>query len=351
MTARSLTIGSFTISDDSDCYVIAEVGNNHQGEMSKAIALFRAAKDAGCQAVKLQKRDNRSLYTRKAFDMPYENPNSFGATYGEHREFLEFGKKEYVELQQLAKELGLDFFATAFDFPSTDFLAEFDMPVYKIASGDLKNIPLIKRVAALGKPVIVSVGGGSIDDAQRVYDEIMPINPRLVFLQCTATYPTDPQDMHLRVITTLRERFPEVVAGLSDHSNGIVMAVAAYLLGGRVVEKHFTLNHTWKGTDHALSLEPIGMHKMVRDLQRTRVALGSPVKQLLPAEASAIKKMGKSLFAARALPAGHVLTEADIAMKCPGGGIPPAQIGQVLGRKTARAFAEDELFETAALSR
>ena len=117
--------------------------------------------------------------------------------------------------------------------------------------------------------------------------------------------------MHLRVITTLRERFPEVVCGLSDHSNGIVMAVVAYMLGGRVVEKHFTLNHTWKGTDHALSLEPIGMHKMVRDLQRTRVALGSPVKQLLPNEASAIKKMGKSLFAARDLPAGQVLT-ADV---------------------------------------
>ena len=128
------------------------------------------------------------------------------------------------------------------------------------------------------------------------------------------------------------------------------MAVAAYMLGGRVVEKHFTLNHTWKGTDHALSLEPIGMHKMVRDLQRTRVALGSPVKQLLPNEAGAIKKMGKSLFAARDLPAGHVLTAADIAMKCPGGGIPPAQIGQLLGRKTTRAFTEDELFETAALS-
>lgn len=350
MKTRSLTINQFVASDDSDCYVIAEVGNNHQGEMSKAIALFRAAKDAGCHAVKLQKRDNRSLYTRKAFDLPYDNPNSFGETYGAHREFLEFGKKEYVELQQLAKELGLDFFATAFDYPSTDFLAEFDMPLYKIASGDLKNIPLIKRVAKLGKPLIVSVGGGTIDDSQRVYDEVMPINSQLCFLQCTATYPTDPKDMHLRVITTLRERFPDVVAGLSDHSNGIVMAVVAFMLGARVVEKHFTLNHTWKGTDHALSLEPIGMHKMVRDLQRARAALGSPVKQILPAEASAIKKMGKSLFAARALPAGHVLTEADIAMKCPGGGIPPAEIDRVIGKKTTRAFAEDDQFEFAALN-
>jgi sialic acid synthase len=348
-TPRSLKINGFTINDGSDCYVIAEVGNNHQGDMAKAIDLFHGAKMAGCHAVKLQKRDNRSLYTRKVFDMPYENPNSFGATYGEHREFLEFGKKDYRELQQLAKELDLDFFATAFDYPSTEFLAEFDMPVYKIASGDLKNIPLIKRVAKLGKPLIVSVGGGTIEDAQRVYDEIMPINSQLCFLQCTATYPTEAADMHLRVITTLRDRFPELVIGLSDHYNGIAMAVAAYVLGARVIEKHFTLNHTWKGTDHALSLEPIGMHKMVRDLQRTRIALGDPVKRLLPAEEPALKKMGKSLFAARDLPAGHVLTEEDVALKCPGGGIPPADIEQVLGRRTTRDLAGDEMLEISSL--
>jgi len=347
---RSLTISDFTINDESDCYIIAEVGNNHQGEMKKAIQLFEAAKMAGVQAVKLQKRDNRSLYTKAAFDKPYENENSFGATYGEHREFLEFGKAEYRELQQLAKELGLHFFATAFDYPSADFLAEFELPVYKIASGDLKNIPLIKYVAAFGKPIIVSTGGGTLEDVRRVYEEIMPINPQLSFLQCTATYPTDAEDMNLRVITTLREAFPEIVIGLSDHYNGISMAVAAYVMGARVLEKHFTLNHTWKGTDHALSLEPIGMHKMVRDLQRARVALGSGVKEPLPKEVPAITKMGKSLFAARDLPAGAVLTKDDIAIRCPGGGVPPSEFDAILGKKTTKAFAEDEVFTYADLA-
>lgn len=342
LSKRELRISSTVINDQSDSYMIAEIGHNHQGSIEKAIDLFHSAKMAGVHAVKLQKRDNRSLFTRAAYDKPYENENSFGRTYGEHREALELGKREYRELQQLAKELKLDFFATAFDFASADFLAEFDMPAYKIASGDLRNVPLIKHVARLGRPVIVSIGGGTLEDAQRVYDEVMPINPQLCFLQCTATYPTDAQDMNLRVISSLRQQFRDLVAGLSDHYNGIAMAVAAYVLGARVIEKHFTLNHTWKGTDHALSLEPIGMHKMVRDLQRARLALGDGVKRVLPQEVPAITKMSKSLVAARRLPESHTLSPDDIAFKSPGGGLPPLELHRVLGRTLLRAIEEDE---------
>ncbi|MCI0552425.1 MAG: N-acetylneuraminate synthase family protein, partial [Anaerolineae bacterium] len=136
---RTLTIDSFTVSDDSDCYIIAEIGHNHQGSLDKAKQLFKAAAECGVNAVKLQKRDNKSLFTKAAYNKPYENENSFGATYGTHREALEFGRSEYVELQQYAKELGVTMFATAFDIPSADFLAELNMPLYKIASGDLKN--------------------------------------------------------------------------------------------------------------------------------------------------------------------------------------------------------------------
>ena len=216
------------------------------------------------------------------------------------------------------------------------------MPAYKLASGDLNNIPLLKYVARLQKPMILSTGGGTLADVQRAYDAITRINPRLCMLQCTATYPTLPEEMNLKVIATLRERFPDVVVGLSDHYNGIAMAVVAYMLGARVIEKHFTLNHTWKGTDHALSLEPIGMHKMIRDLQRARVALGSGVKQTFSSEASAILKMGKKLVAAKGLPAGHVLREQDVAIKSPGDGLPPYEIEKVLGRRLLRAVAPDE---------
>ena len=340
--SRNLYIDSFHIQDDSDVFIIAEIGHNHQGSLEKAKQLFRAAKECGVNAVKLQKRDNRTLYTREMYDMPYNNENSFGPTYGSHREALEFGRDDYLELKRYARELGLTMFATAFDFPSADFLAELDMPAYKIASGDLKSTPLLKHVAKLGKPMIVSTGGATIDDVQRAYDAIMPINSQLCLLQCTANYPVEPEDMNLRVITTYRERFPDVVVGLSDHQSGIAMALVAYVLGARVIEKHFTLNRALKGTDHAFSLEPVGMRKMVRDIRRARVSLGDGIKRSLPLEVKPLFKMAKKLVAAHDLSAGHILMLHDVAIKSPNNGLPPYELEKVIGKKTLRLLKEDE---------
>lgn len=339
---RELTIDSTRITDDGDCYVIAEIGHNHQGDVNKAKTLFKAAKEAGADAVKLQKRDNKTLFTKAFYNKPYESEASFGATYGEHREKLELGKAEYQELQAYARELGVTFFSTAFDMPSADFLANLDMPAYKIASGDLRNIPLLRYVAKLGKPMIVSTGGGSIEDIKRAYDTIMPINPQLALLQCTAAYPTPPEEVNLQVIPMLRAQFPSTVVGLSDHYNGIVMAAAAYMLGGRIVEKHFTMNHTWKGTDHPLSLEPIGMQKMVRDLRRLRVAQGTGLKQPYPSEVAPLTKMAKKLVAARPIAAGHRITAEDIAIKSPGDGLPPYEYDRVIGMVARKALDEDD---------
>jgi N-acetylneuraminate synthase/sialic acid synthase len=255
--AATITIGQHEIGEQSKCYVIAEIGHNHQGSLDKARELFREAKLAGAHAVKLQKRDNRGLYTRAAYNKPYDNENSFGSTYGEHREFLEFGLQEYRELQAYAAELGVDFFSTAFDLASADFLHALNVPAYKIASGDLKSVPLLRHVASFGKPIVVSTGGALLDDVQRAYDTIMPINQQLAILQCTAGYPAAFEELDLRVISTFRERFPGAVIGFSSHDNGIAMPLAAYILGARIVEKHFTLNRASKGTDHAFSLEPL----------------------------------------------------------------------------------------------
>ena len=340
--AGTIRIGKHEIGDQTHCYVIAEIGHNHQGNVQKARELFREAKLAGAHAVKLQKRNNRGLYTKAAYDKSYDNENSFGATYGEHREFLEFGSREYKELQAYAAELDVDFFATAFDLESADFLAALDVPAYKIASGDVKSTPLLKHVASFGKPVIVSTGGARIDDIRRAYDTIMPINPQLCLLQCTAGYPASFEELDLRVVTQFRDQFPGAVVGLSGHDSGIAMAVAAYVLGARVVEKHFTLNRAMKGTDHAFSLEPVGLRKMVRDLERTAMALGDGVKKIYDSEKAPIIKMGKSLVVARPLPAGHVLGPDDIVMKSPGGGIPPYELDRVLGRITLKPLFEDD---------
>jgi sialic acid synthase len=349
--AGTLTIGRHQIGDTTQCYVIAEIGHNHQGSLEKAKELFREAKLAGAHCVKLQKRDNRGLYTQAAYDKPYENENSFGATYGEHREFLEFGNHEYRELQAYARDLDIDFFATAFDIASADFLADLDVPAYKIASGDLKSTPLLKHVARFGRPIVISTGGALIEDVQRAYDTIMPINPQLAILQCTAGYPAAFEELDLRVIATFRDRFPNAVIGFSSHDNGIAMPVAAYMLGARIVEKHFTLNRAMKGTDHAFSLEPVGLRKMVRDLERTHKAMGNGVKKIYESEKAPIVKMGKSLVVARELPAGHVLRREDIVMKSPGGGIPPYELDKVLGHATLKPLHQDEFLTFEVLSR
>lgn len=341
---RVMRIGPDVIGDDTDCYVIAEIGHNHQGNLEQAKQLFRAAKENGANAVKLQKRNNRELYTKAFYDKPYENENSYGRTYGEHREALEFGRAEYEALKAYAQELGITFFSTAFDFSSADFLEALDMPAYKIASGDLTNLPLIRHVAAFGKPMIISTGGARFEDVRRAYDAILEIQPQLCILQCTSGYPCKFEEMNLRVIEKYRESFPRAVIGLSAHDNGISMAVLAYGLGARVVEKHFTLDRAMKGTDHAFSLERPGMHKLVRDLKRARLALGDGRKYRYPSEEGPLLKMGKSLYAARDLPAGHLLARSDIAIKSPGDGIPPYELDNILGAVLAAPVSADERF-------
>jgi len=343
-----LVVDGRRIGDDTPAYVVAEIGHNHQGDVEKAKALIHAAKECGVDAVKLQKRDNRRLYTRELYDAPYDNEHSFGRTYGEHREALELSPAEWLELREFCREEGVTLFGTVFDEPSADFLAELGAPAFKIASADLVNTPLLRHVAAFGKPIFLSTGGGTLEDVERAVDTILPLNPHLCVLQCTASYPCAVEELNLRVIETYRERFPEVVVGLSDHQSGIAMALVGYMLGARVIEKHFTLDHAWKGSDHAFSLMPEGMRRLVRDLHRVPVALGDGVKRPLPSEERPLEKMGKKLVAARDLPAGHVLAPGDVEARSPAdGGLPPYELDRLLGRRLLRplAFEQDVTFD------
>src|SRR5436305_6859668 len=226
---RTLTVDGVRIADDAPCYVIAEIGHNHQGDVEKAKQLISSAHEWGANAVKLQKRSNRTLYTREFYEQPYDNELSFGRTYGEHREALELDADAYRELLSYARDAGVTLFATAFDFESADLLAELGVPAFKFASGDLTNTPLQRHVAAFGKPMFLSTGGGTIADVERAVDTILPLNEQLCVLQCTAAYPAATEDLNLSVITTLRARFPQLVIGLSDHQNGIAMAIVAYM--------------------------------------------------------------------------------------------------------------------------
>lgn len=342
MSKRELVIDGVVINDDSDCYVIAEIGQNHEGDIEQCKALFDAAKQAGANAVKLQKRSNRDLYTREMYDEPYNSENAYAPTYGQHREKLEFSKEQFVELRDYAKQIGITMFSTAWDFASADLLNDIGMPAFKIASGDLRTLPLIEHIARFGKPMVISTGGGRMDDVQRVYDRIMPINDQICIMQCTSGYPPKYEELNINVIKTYRDAFPDIVIGFSSHDNGIAMAMLGYMLGMRMVEKHFTLNRAWKGTDQAFSLEPGGLRRLVRDLQRARVALGDGVKQPYPSELAPLRKMGKKLVAGRNMDAGEVLSAADITFKSPGDGVPPFELERFVGKTLKHPIGEDD---------
>ena len=329
---RALTIDGKRIDDTEDCYVIAEIGHNHQGSVEQCKKMFRIAKECGAHAVKLQKRNNKAIFTEAAYNQVYDNRNSYGDTYGVHREVLEFDEAQFRDLIQYAADLGITLFSTAFDVESADMLDKLGTPAYKVASFDLRFTPLLRHVAEKGKPIIISTGASTLDDIRRAYEVIHPINPNVAILQCTSSYPCEFEELDLGVITTLRHEFEDCVIGYSGHDSGIAMAVAAYVLGARIVEKHFTLNRASKGTDHAFSLEPVGLRKMCRDLQRCRAAMGDGVKKVYESEKRPFSKMSKKIVAAGPMSAGTVLDWKHLDYRSPGDGMPPWQADQLVGR-------------------
>jgi len=328
---RTLEIASRTINDESDVYVIAEIGNNHGGSLETCKKMFRAAKRAGADAVKLQKRDNKTLYTKAFYDKPYDNANSYGKTYGEHREFLEFGIVEYQALTHLAKDLGLDFFSTAFDIRSADFIDRVNMPAFKIASADITNIPLIEHIIKFGKPTIISTGGATVEDIDTVYLTLKG-RAEFSFLHCVATYPNQAEDLNLRCIEQMRLRYPDTVIGFSSHHPSVYMSLAAANLGASIIEVHFTLNRASKGTDHGLSLEPKGLATLCQDLKSVRRALGDGEKKVLEAEKAPIEKMSKGIWPVREIKKGEKVCLDDFALKTPGGGLKPYDLEGLDGK-------------------
>ena len=317
-------------------FVIAEIGANHQGSLEICKKLFLSAKHAGVDAVKLQKRDNKTLFTSQMYKQPYNSENSFGSSYGEHREFLEFDKNQYLELKKYATELGLIFFSTPFDIKSAFFLnEEIDIPVFKIASADITNKELIECVLSFDKPVIVSTGGANKKDVERVYNLLKKKKKKKNFalMHCTSSYPTETKDINLNVINEMKKNFSNCIIGYSSHHNGISTELIAYILGARIFEKHFTLNRSWKGTDQSFSLEFSGMSKLVRDLNRIEEALGSKEKKFLKSESKAIYKLSKSLYTSRELTKDHILTSDDVILRCPGGGLTSFDLEKILGKK------------------
>ncbi len=340
-------MGNTIVSDETAPYVIAEIGHNHQGRLEQALELIHAAADSGASAAKFQKRNNKQLYTEKAYNEVYNSENAFGLTYGLHREALEFGVEEYRICQREAKSRGIDFFATAFDFDSADFLNELDVSIFKIASGDIRNTPLIEHVARMNRTMILSTGGATFDIIKEAIQVIRRFHSNFAILQCTASYPADFRELNLQVIHSLRDRYPETVIGYSGHDNSISMPLVAYSLGARIIEKHFTLNRALKGTDHAFSLEPTGMKKMVRDLKRASLALGDGQKKIYDTEIQPIRKMGKMIVASRNLEVGAIIKASDLEYRSPADGLAPSFRDEIVGKTLLMSIDQGEPIQLA----
>ena len=330
--------------DNKNPLFIAEIGNNHQGCLKQCKELFLAAKQSGANAVKLQKRNNKTLFTKKAYNEPYNSENSFACSYGKHRDYLELGKREYLELKKYAKKIDIIFFATAFDFESADFLNnEIDLPAFKIASGDILNLPLIEYVSKFNKPIILSTGCSTMKDVIDAFNVLKKKSNNFAILQCTASYPCEPEELNLNVINSFKKRFKNILVGLSSHHNGISQEIVAYMLGARIFEKHFTLNRSLKGTDHSFSLTPLGLSKLIRDIKRIPISLGSSNKKPINSEKKPVLKMRKSIVAAKNLKKYDIIKHNDVLFKCPGNGLPPKDIDKILGKKLKRNIEIDQI--------
>ena len=270
-------------------FIIAEIGNNHNGNLDLAKEMLKICKKINVDAVKFQVKDIETAFSKELLDKPYAGPNSFGKTYREHKEALEFSKDELKVIYDYARELGIICFATPFDVKSVNVLEELDNPIYKISSFHVTDLELIESIAKTSKPIILSTGMSSIEEIDVAVKKIREFHDKLIILQCTSCYPTEDEDVNLRVIPTLEKRY-ECPIGFSSHERGVAITSASVAMGATIIERHFTLDRTMKGPDHASSIEETGMELVVKRAKRLFTALGSNEKKVLDSELDNRKK-------------------------------------------------------------
>jgi sialic acid synthase SpsE/spore coat polysaccharide biosynthesis protein SpsF (cytidylyltransferase family) len=315
-------------------YIIAEIGQNHNGSIDLAKKLIDMSKRCGANAVKFQKRDIESELTKKAYYAPYDNPNSFGATYGEHREFLELSYDEHKELKEYCDLVDIAYFCTPCDIPSVEFLESIGCPFYKVASRDLSNIPLLERLGELEKPVIISTGMASIEDIDLAIESLGLAKEKLIIMHCVSQYPCDMKNVNLNVIRTLENKY-KLNVGLSDHTSGIIASAVATAVGAKIIEKHVTLDRCMKGTDQPGSLEEKGFYKLIEYINSIELAMGDGIKKVLPEVIPAKNKLARSLTSKTKIIKGEEVKEQDLCLKSPGHGFSWEDRSRIIG-KTAK---------------
>ncbi|MDK9496412.1 N-acetylneuraminate synthase family protein [Streptomyces katrae] len=287
-SSRIRRIGNKEVGPGRPTYVIGEIGINHNGELANALALIDAAADAGCDAVKFQKRTPEICTPRDQWDIERDTP--WGRmTYIDYRHRVEFGEDEYRAIGEHCAERGIDWFASPWDTEAVTFLEKFGVPAHKVASASLTDDELLLALRATGKTVILSTGMSTPQQIRHAVEVLGSAN--VVLLHATSTYPAKAEELNLRVINTLQEEYPNVPIGYSGHETGLQTTVAAVALGACAVERHITLDRAMWGSDQAASVEPGGLARLVRDIRTIETALGDGVKRVYASELGPMKKL------------------------------------------------------------
>lgn len=285
-------IGSRFVGPGEPCFIVAEIGINHNGDIDIARQLMRVAKEAGCDAVKFQKRTLELCYTPQELAAPRES--SWGTTNGDQKRGLEFGFQEFQEIDRYARELGIIWFASPWDEPSVDFLEQFNPPCYKIPSARVRGEDrFLRYIRSKDRPIIMSTGACEEEHVRHAADVLGWGN--LILTHCVLEYPCESENLNLRMIEALSGWFPDVPVGYSGHEKGIATSVAAAALGAVMVERHITLDRSMYGSDQAASLEPPGTARLVRDIRTWEAARGDGIKRILPNEAKNWEKLRRKV--------------------------------------------------------
>ncbi len=340
----AISIGSRRVGAGQPCFIIAEAGVNHNGDPAMARELIAAARASGADAVKFQTWITEKLVSPEARMAEYQVAN----TGREESQFamlkrLELSQAQFTELQAECARQGVLFLSTPDEPDSADFLERLGVPLFKIGSGEVTNLPYLRHVARKGRPVILSTGMSTLDEVRAAVRAFEAEGLReLVLLHCVSQYPADPADCNLRAMDTLREAFGHPV-GFSDHTMSADVSLAAVARGACVIEKHLTLDRALPGPDHQASLEPAEFTDMVRRIRLVESALGNGMKEPTAAELETRKVVQRSIVAARALPAGRVLALDDLSLLRAPGGLPPADLEKLVGRELRAARAAGAL--------
>ena len=341
---RPVQIGCRTVGPGHPCYVIAEAGVNHGGDPDLAFRLVDAAVAAGADAVKFQTFKADRVASPQAAKAAYQRrttPEDEAQVDMLRR--LELPFQVFAELDAYCRRLGIQFLSTPFDDESAEFLARLGIPAFKVASGEITNLPFLRRLAGYGRPLIISTGMAGLGEVEAAVAAVTGAGCRdLVLLHCVSNYPADPADVNLRAMDTLRAAF-DVPVGYSDHTPGADIALAAVARGACVLEKHFTLDRSLPGPDHAASLEPGELRDLVAGVRRVEAALGDGRKRPAASEMETRALARRSIVAARDIARGTVVTEDMLDLRRPGTGLPPQMLEHIVGRVARRPIAAGTL--------